>query len=122
VAAKLAVVASGVLLTASVLAAATWWILLVRREIPADWKVWLFLIGVAGVQIGSWAVLFRLLVRVRRNLAWSLAVLVLCMASVCSNVVNGLFTPAIGGILGMMVLLFGMVGLVVTRRLTTFCS
>ena len=50
---------AGVLMGVSAVAAATWWILLFTRDVPADVRVWVFLIGLAGIQIASWVVLLR---------------------------------------------------------------
>jgi hypothetical protein len=120
--ARFAFVVSGVLLAMSAISAAIWWVLLAKQDVPADWRVWVFLVGLACIQIASWIVILRLLVRVKGRLVWLIGVIALCVISVCANVLNGLFGPAAGMLLGVFVLFCGATGLVAARRLTTFCS
>ena len=121
-AARFALVVSAALLAVSAVAAAIWWTRLLKHDVPADWRVWVFLGGVACVQIMSLAVILRLLVRVKGSLLWLIGVIVLCVGSACSNVLNGLFSPAAGVLLGLLVLLCGTAGLLAAGRLTRSCS
>ena len=106
--ARLAFWISGFLLMVSALAAAKWWTL-VSVNIPPDWRVWLFLIGLACFQVASLALLVRLLLREKRNLSRLIGVVLLSLGSVCSNLLNGFFSPVAGGLLGVFVLLITLV-------------
>ncbi len=120
---KLTQWAATVALILSALAGAFWWITVWRQAIPPDWRVWLFLGGVAVVQIGAWAAVLGLLLQVRRHpsLFLALATAVLGVLSLASHLVNG-FTPAVGVLLALPVLLLALLGMVIARRLTTACT
>ena len=120
---KLTQWAATVALILSALAGAFWWITVWRQAIPPDWRVWLFLGGVAVVQIGAWAAVLGLLLQVRRHpsLFLALATAVLGVLSLASHLVNG-FTPAVGVLLALPVLLLALLGMVIARRLTNACT
>ena len=116
--ARIAVAISGVLLAVSAASAVIWWVVLLKHDVPADPRVWVFLLGLACVHIASWVVILRLLILVKGSSAWLAGVIVLGAISVSANVLSGVFSPAAGVFLGVIVLLGGTAGLVAARRLT----
>ena len=120
--ARIAVAISGVLLAVSAVSAVIWWVVLLRHDVPADSRMWVFLIGLACIQIASWVVILRLLILVKGSSAWLVGVIVLGVISVSANVLSGVFSPVAGVFLGVIVLMGGTAGLVAARRLRKSCS
>ena len=120
---KLTLWAAIIILVLSALAGAFWWVVLWRHGVPPDWRVWLFLTGVAVVQIGAWAAVLGLLLQVRRHpsLLFALATVVLGVLSLASHLSNG-FTPALGVFLALPVLLLALLGNVIARRVSSACT
>ena len=114
---------AAVILVLSALAGAYWWVVVWRRAPPLDWRGWLFLAGVAVVQAGAWVAVLGLLLLVRKHPSFLLAfaAALLGLMSLVAHLLNG-FTPALGVMIGLSVLLFGLLGNVVARRLTSACS
>ena len=116
---RLALWVTAVILVLSALAGAYWWVVVWRQAPPLDWRGWSFLAGVAVVQAGAWAAVLGLLLTVRRQptLLLALATAVLGLMSLASHLLNG-FTPALGLLISLPVLLLGLLGGIVVRRLT----
>ena len=121
---KLTLWATVIVLALSAIAAVTWWVVVWRNAPALDWRGWLFLAGVGVVQLAAWIVILLLLLRVRKypSFLLALAAVVLGLGSLFSHLLNGFFTPVFGAPFGLVVLVLGLLGLAVARRVSSACT